>query len=161
MRRPGELVQLQLGLGHVARRQVDLVDHRDDLEVVVDGEVGVGHRLRLDALRGVDEQHGALAGGEAARDLVGEVHVAGGVDQVELVGLAVVRRVGDADGLALIVMPRSRSRSILSSTWSFMSRDGDRPRGFEDAVGQRGLAVVDVRDDAEVADVVERSHDRQ
>jgi len=38
--------------------------------------------LRLDALGGVDEQHGALAGGQAAGDLVAEVDVAGGVDQV-------------------------------------------------------------------------------
>ena len=40
--------------------QIDLVDDRDDLEVVLDGEVGVGERLRLDALRGVDEQQRAL-----------------------------------------------------------------------------------------------------
>jgi hypothetical protein len=57
---------------------------------VVDGEVGVGEGLRLDALRGVDDQQRALAGGERARDLVAEVDVAGGVDEVELVGLAVV-----------------------------------------------------------------------
>ena len=43
-----------LGIG---RRQVDLVDDRDDREVVVHGEVDVGQRLRLDALRGIDDQH--------------------------------------------------------------------------------------------------------
>ena len=46
-------------------------------------------RLRLDALRGVDDQQRALARGQRARDLVGEVDVAGRVDQVQLVGLAV------------------------------------------------------------------------
>ena len=65
--------------------QIDLVEHRDDLQVVLDGEVEVGQRLRLDALGGVDEQDRALAGGERARDLVSEVHVAGGVDQVQFV----------------------------------------------------------------------------
>ena len=99
--RAGELVQLELGLGDVGRRQVDLVDHRDDLEVVVDGQVGVGHGLRLDALGGVDEQQGALAGGEAARDLVGEVDVARRVDQVELVVWPSPRLVEDAHGLRL------------------------------------------------------------
>ena len=63
--------------------QVDLVDDRDDLEVVLDREVGVGERLRLDALRRVDEQQRAFAGGERSRDLVAEVDVAGRVDQVE------------------------------------------------------------------------------
>src|SRR3712207_6926893 len=43
----------------------------------------------------------SLARGEAARDLVGEVDVAGRVDEVELVGLAVLRRVVDADRLGL------------------------------------------------------------
>ena len=63
------------------------------VEVVVDREVGVGERLRLDALRRVDDEHGALAGGERARDLVGEVDVAGRVDQVQLVLVAVRRAV--------------------------------------------------------------------
>ena len=60
----GQLFRVALGLGG---REVDLVEHRDDLEVRVDGQVEVGQRLRLDALRGVDEQDGALAGLEAAR----------------------------------------------------------------------------------------------
>ena len=64
-----------------------------DREVVVGGEVGVGERLRLDALRRVHDEHGALAGRERARDLVGEVDVARRVDQVQDVLVAVLRRV--------------------------------------------------------------------
>jgi hypothetical protein len=45
----------------VGRRQVDLVEHRDDREVVLERQVEVRERLRLDALRGVDEQDRALA----------------------------------------------------------------------------------------------------
>ena len=44
--------------------QIDLVDDGNDLEVVLDREIGVGERLRFDALRGVDEQQRALAGGQ-------------------------------------------------------------------------------------------------
>ena len=51
-------------------------------------EVRVRHGLRLDALRGVDQQHRAFTGRETARDLVGKVHVARRVHQVELVDLA-------------------------------------------------------------------------
>ena len=61
---------------HVGARQVDLVDHGDDLEVVLHREVGVGQRLGLDALAGVDDQQRPFAGGQAARDLVGEIDVA-------------------------------------------------------------------------------------
>ena len=78
-----------VGLG---RRQVDLVDHRHDHEALGQREVDVGQRLGLDALRGVDDEDGALARLEAAADLVAEVDVAGRVDQVEAVALAVLAR---------------------------------------------------------------------
>ena len=63
--------------------QIDLVDDRDDLEVVLDREVRVGERLRLDALRRVDQQQRAFARGERSRDFVRKVDVPGRVDQVE------------------------------------------------------------------------------
>ena len=56
-------------------------------------EIGVGQRLRLHALRRIHHQQRAFARLQAARDLVGEIHVAGRVDQVELILLAVVRLV--------------------------------------------------------------------
>ena len=65
--------------------EVDLVDDGDQGEVLLHGEVDVGQRLGLDALDGVDDEERALGGGQAAGDLVGEVHVAGRVDQVEAV----------------------------------------------------------------------------
>ncbi len=65
--------------------QVDLVDDRHDLMVVLDALVDVGERLRLDALRRVDDQQRAFAGGQAAADFIGEVDVAGRVHQVELI----------------------------------------------------------------------------
>ena len=60
----GDLLGDALGLG---AGQVDLVQARDELEPGVDGEVGVGERLGLDALGGVDDEQRALARGEARR----------------------------------------------------------------------------------------------
>ena len=142
----GELLGVLLGLG---RGQVDLVEDRDDLQVVAHGHVEVGQGLRLDALRGVDEQHGALARGQRARHLVGEVDVAGRVDHVEgddLVadlprhpdGLALD---GDA-ALALDVHPVQVLRAGLAGL-----HDAGQ---LQHPVRERRLAVVDVRDDAEV-----------
>jgi hypothetical protein len=75
-----------LGLG---AGQVDLVQAGDQLEARLDRQVGVGDRLRLHALGGVHHEQRALARGQRARHLVGEVHVPGRVDQVQLVGLPV------------------------------------------------------------------------
>ena len=88
-----DLLDLAARLLGLRARQIDLVDDRDDLEVVLDREVGVGERLRLDALRRVDQQQRAFARGERPRHLVREVDVARRVDQVEDVLLAVGRRV--------------------------------------------------------------------
>ena len=69
----------------LGRRQIDFVDHRNDFEIVVQRQVGIGQRLRLHALRGVHHQQRAFAGLQAARNFVAEIDVAGRVDQVELV----------------------------------------------------------------------------
>ena len=81
--------------------QIDLVEDRHDVETGVDRLIDVGQRLRLDALAGVHDQQRAFAGGQAARDLVAEVDVAGRVHQVQDVGFAVLGRIGQAHGLRL------------------------------------------------------------
>ena len=82
-----ELVHDRVGVG---RRQVDLVEDRDERQALAQGEVDVGERLGLDALGRVDDEDRALAGLQAVADLVGEVDVAGRVDEVEAVDQAVV-----------------------------------------------------------------------
>ena len=83
-----DFLDLPPRLVRLRARQVDLVDDRNDLEIVVDREIGVGQRLRLDTLRGIDEQQRAFARRQRTRDLVREIDVARRVDQVEHVRLA-------------------------------------------------------------------------
>ncbi len=53
-----DLTRVSIGVG---RRQVDLVEDRDDRQILVEREVQVRQGLRLDSLRGIDEKHGAFA----------------------------------------------------------------------------------------------------
>ena len=138
----------------VGRRQVDLVEDRDEREVLAQREVDVGERLGLDALRGVDDEDRALAGLQAVADLVGEVDVAGRVDEVEPVGLAVPGRVLEADGAgldrdALLALEVHRVEDLARH----LARV-DRVGQLQQSVGQRRLAVIDVGDDREVAQAV-------
>ncbi len=117
-------------------RQVDLVEHRDDLQVVLHGEVQVRQRLRLDALCGVDQQHRAFAGRQRPADLVGEVDVPGGVDHVQHVVDAVrgprqahVLRLDRDAPLPLDVHPVE----ILGPVRAFLQHTGQ----LQHAVGQR------------------------
>ena len=145
----GDLGRHAVGVG---RRQVDLVHDRHDLELVLDREVGVGERLRLDALGRVDHEDRALARGQAAAHLVAEVDMAGRVDQVQLVGPLVGRaeehphRLG-LDRDAPLALEIHRVEELVAHLAL-----GDRLGHLEDAIGQRRLAVVDVGDDREVAD---------
>ena len=107
--------------------QVDLVEDRDDREVLLQRQVQVRQRLRLDALRGVDEQHRALAGLQRPADLVGEVDVAGGVDEVQDDAPSSPTSHGSRTFCALIVMPRSRSMSIRSRYCARMARPSTTP----------------------------------
>jgi len=54
--------------------------------------------------------------------------------------------------LGLDVMPRSRSMSMVSRLLPAHEARIDAPVNLEDPVRQRGLAVIDVRDDADGAD---------
>ena len=133
-------------------RQVDLVDARDDREVVVDREVGVRERLRLDPLRRVHDEDGALAGREGARDLVREVHVPGRVDEVQDVVRPVLGAVFQCDRARLdrdaaLLLDRVVVEHLLRHLAC-----GQGARDLEDPVGQRRLSVVDVGDDREIAD---------
>ena len=80
----GDLVYDDFRLGGI---HVYLVQHGDDLEAMVDGQVQVGYGLRLDALGSVHHQQRSFAGSDGTGDLVGKVHVPGSVDEVEHIGL--------------------------------------------------------------------------
>ena len=54
----------------IGGRQVDLVDDRHDFEPELGGGVAIGDALRLHALRRVDHQQRAVAGGQRARNFV-------------------------------------------------------------------------------------------
>ena len=133
--------------------QVDLVQDRHDLVVGVDGVVDVGQRLRLDPLGAVDDQQRAFDRAHGAGDLVGEIDVAGGVDQVEDIVLAILGGVVDAHGLGLdgdaaFALDIHAVEHLLLHV---AVRHG--VGGLDQPVGKRGFPVVDVRDDREIADM--------
>ena len=117
---------------------------------MVDGHIQIGQGLRLDALGGVDEQHRAFAGGQCAGHLIGEVHVAGGVDHTERIFGAVkgpwhAHGLGfDGDATLLLDIHTVEEAIAHLSLWHNAAQ-------LQDAVGHGRLAVVDVCDDTEVA----------
>ena len=93
---------------------------------------------------------------QSSADLVGEVHVARGVHQVQLVDLAVLGLVGQPDGLRL---DRDAALALQVHAVEHLVGHlalGQRAGDLDQPVGQGGFPVVDMGYDREIADVVDR-----
>ena len=153
-----ELVGLVDDLGDAGVAAVGLVDDQDHRHVGVERlaqhEAGLGER----ALGGVDEQHDAVDHRQAALDLATEVGVAGGVDDVDdhrlaaAGGTGVVHRgVLREDRDALLALEVTGVHDPLGDALGLVGGEG---AGLaQHGVDERGLAVVDVGDDRDVAEV--------
>ena len=133
--------------------QVDFVQHRHDFQIMFQGHIGVGQGLGLHALGGVHHQDGAFTGGQAAADFIGKVNVARGVDEVQLIDLPVLGGIVHGDGAGL-----DGDAPLPLDVHVVQNLIGHGPLihalgQFQDAVGEGGFAVVDVGDDAEIADI--------
>ena len=73
----------------ICARQVDLVQNRNDLQVVLKREVEIRDGLRLYSLGSVNDQKCAFTCGNGTRDLVAEIYMARGVDEVEHIIFAI------------------------------------------------------------------------
>jgi len=142
-------VDLLLDPLHVCGGEVDLVDHRHHLEVVLQGQVHVGDGLGLDPLRCIHQQQRSLTRHQGTTDLVREVDVAGRVDEVELVGVPVLRRVGESHRVALDGDP-----TLTLDVHGVEDLVPEIPlvdptAVLDETVGEGRLAVIDVGNDAE------------
>ena len=131
-------------------RTVDLVDDDDDRQAerqrMLKDEAGLRHR----AFKGVDQQQHAVDHLEHALDLAAEIGVAGGVHDVDLDILVVDGGVLGQDGDAALALNRVAVHDAVGDLLVF----AEDAALLEHFVDQRGFAVVDVRDDGDVADIL-------
>ena len=136
-----------------SRVHIDFVEHRYDFKSVFHSKIEIGYGLGLYALGRVHNQKGSFAGGNGAGDLVGEVHVARSVNEVEGIIVPAVlvlhlhRMALDCDTLLLLQIHRVQ-HLILHIPG--IQGVGD----FEHPVGKSAFAVVDVCDNAEIPYIV-------
>ena len=151
-----DILDLRLDARNVGSRQVDLVEHRHDLVIGIQRVIDVGEGLRLDALGRIYDQERAFHGGHGAGDFIGEVDVTGRVDEVEHVVLAVLRFIIEPNGLGLdgnaaLALDIHRVEDL------FLHLTQVEPAcQLDQAVGERGFAMVDMGDYGKIADILER-----
>ena len=134
--------------------QVDFVDYGNNFEVVVNRKVGVRQGLCLNPLGSVHDEHCALTGGKRTGNLVVEVHVSGGVDEVKdvfpaVVGVIVKAHGAGFDGYAALPL----NVHIVEELFLHVARR-DGVGVLQNSVRKGGFAVVDVRDYTKVSDIV-------
>ena len=150
---PGALVDLVHQLQGVLARAVPLVDHREHRDAAVPADGEELHRLGLEALGGVDQHHRGVDGGEDAVGVLGEVGVAGGVEQVDhrVAVLELQGRRGDGDAALLLDVHPVRHRAAPARLAVHRAGLADDPGVQGQGLGERGLAGVGVADDGEGA----------
>ena len=131
-------------------RTIHLVDDDDDRQAerqrMLEHETGLRHR----AFKRVDEQQHAVHHLEHALNLAAEIGVAGGIDDVDLHVLiihgGILRQNGDAALFFDGVVIHHAVGDLLVFT--------ENAALLEHFVDERGFAVVNVRDDSDIADVL-------
>src|SRR6185503_8134921 len=143
-----------LGATDIGAGQVDFVDERNDFQSMFDGQGGICQGLSLHALRCINHQQRALARCQRTRNFIGKVHVAGRIDQVQLIALTILGVVHHANGMGLdgdAPLPLQ----IHGIEHLCLHLPGSQGAGqLQQAIGKGRLAMVDVRDNREVADVL-------
>jgi hypothetical protein len=129
---------------------VDLVDDEDHRQPRLERLAQHEARLRQRPLARVDEEEHAVDHRQPALDLAAEVGVAGRVDDVELHAAVADRGVLREDRDALLALEVHRVHDALGDVLVL----AERARLPEHGVDQRRLAVVDVGDDRDVAQVL-------
>ncbi len=145
-----QLVHLVDHLRHARVGAVDLVDDEDHRQARLERLAQHEARLRQRPLGGVDQQQHPVDHRQAPLDLAAEVGVAGGVDDVELDPPVAQRGVLREDRDALLALEVHRVEHPLGD----LLADAERARLPQHGVDERRLAVVDVGDDRDVADVL-------
>ena len=132
--------------------EINLVDDRDDVQFVFHRRVSIGDCLSFNALERIDQQQSSLAAGQRTRDFVMKVDVAGRVDQVELILVLTAfelhhDRAGfDRDAAFAFQF------QVVEQLFLHLAR-ADGAGFFQQPIRQCAFAVVDMGDDAKVANV--------
>ena len=147
--REEEIVDFLLDLLRPRVGAVDLVDQHDRPLAAFEGLLQDEPRLRQRAFGGVDEEEHSFDHRQDALDLGTEVPVARRVHDVDDDVLVVDGRVLGEDRDASLLLELARVHDEIVDVLP----DAERPALLEQRVDERGLPVVDVRDNGDAAPV--------
>ena len=124
---------------------------------MLNGKVSIGKGLCFNSLRCIHDQDRSLTCRKRTGHLIIEVHMSGCVDEVEDIGLAVICLIIQTDSSCLDGdAPFPFEFHIIQDLLLHITLC-DRFCLFEDTVSKGGFSVVDMGDDTEIPDVVQKN----
>ena len=145
------LLDLVQQIERLAPQAIQLVDEGEDRDAAQAADLEQLARLRLHALAGVDQHHGAVGGHQRAVGVLAEVLVAGRVEDVDAVArvLEVHHRGADRDAALLLELEPVAGRMPRRPPRAHRAGFAQRAAEEQQLLGERGLARVRMRDDRE------------
>ena len=132
--------------------QINLIDDRHHIQIMIQRQIDICQCLRLHPLCRIHHQNGSVAGCKASGNLIIEIHVSWGIDQIEHILLTVVRLVDGADRLRFDRdTPLPLQIHVVENLGLHLAAC-QKPRHLNNAVSQRGLAMVDMCNNAKISD---------
>ena len=125
-----------LGPLHIGAREIDLIDDRDNREVIGHRQIHIGNRLSLHPLRGIDEQERTFAGRQTARDFIGKVDVTRRIDQMQGIRLPILGLIPDRDRVGLDRDPAFTLQVHRVENLVFRFSGRDCASGFQEPVSE-------------------------
>src|SRR5579883_2119940 len=133
---------------------IDLVDYDDRAQIELQRFSQHETSLRHDAFGRVHQEQHALHHLQHALDLAAEIRVAGRIDDVQLDVAVVDRRILREDGDAALALERIRIHHASLDALPLT----ENAALTQHLIDERGLAVIDVRNDRDVTNIGPGSH---
>ena len=137
------------GISAFGRSILLMIGH--DRQALFVREMHVGHGLGFHPLRRIDDQERSFAGRERTGNFVGKIDMPRRVREIEAIFLPVLRGVAHRHRMRLDRDPAFAFQIHRIEQLILPFAVLDRARPLEQTIGERRLAVIDMRDDAEVA----------
>ena len=150
---PEQVDDLVLHLVDHRSVHVDLIQHRNNLQIVLQRKIQVRNGLSLNPLRSIDHQQRPLARCDRTRYLVREIDVPRSIDQVQHVLLAPIG-ILHLDRMALDGDPLLPLQFHIVEHLRLQLARGQRLGHLQQTVRQRAFTVVDMGYDTKIPDIL-------
>ena len=132
--------------------QVNLIDDRKNVQVMIQRQINVCKGLRLDSLRGIDHQDRAVTGGKAPGYFVIEVHMARCVNHIQNIFFSILRLINRPDRLRLDGDAAFPFQVHVVQYLILHLALGQQACFLDDAVGKGGFSMINMCNDTKISD---------